>query len=111
MPADDQVRVLQCGNGNGTFTTGPALDVNPAVGIDEPMSIAAADLELDGDLDIVTANRASATVSVFKNDGTGGFAARGDPFGGGNPTGVAVLPVDNSPRPDIVTSNAGRTNR
>ncbi len=60
--SEDRVRVLLGrdggnGKGDGTFTTGPVLDVNPAPGVDEPTSIAAADLELDGDLDIVTANQ------------------------------------------------------
>ena len=56
----------------------------------------------------MTANRSGGTVSILRNDGTGGFVlAVPSPVVGGNPTGVAVLQVDDNPRPDIVTSNPG----
>ena len=106
--ADDQVRVLLghnggSGKGDGTFTAGPILGVG-----DEPVSLAAADLEPYGGLDIVTANRSGGTVSILRNDGTGAFVlAAPSPVVGGAPTGVAVLQVDNNPRLDIVTSNFG----
>ena len=104
---DDQVRVLLGqddgnGKGNGAFTAGPVL----AVG-DEPVSIAAADLEPDGDLDLVTANKASNTVSVLRNQGAGVFGGATTHPVDAQPTGVALLQVDANPRPDIVTSNFG----
>ena len=112
-PGDDKVRVLLGtnggnGKGDGTFTAGAILDVG-----DEPVSLAAGDLDLDTDLDIVTANRLSATVSVLENDGAGGFTLVmspevDNPLLGPQPMGVAILRVDDSPRPDIVTSNVGR---
>ena len=90
-------------SGAGTFTVGP----KPAVGT-EPWGIAVGDVNGDPFPDIVTANHGALVdrVSVLKSDGLGGFATAvhyaADPF----PTGVALLRVDDSARPDIVVSTA-----
>ena len=40
---------------------------------DQPWDVLAVDLDLDGDEDMVVANRSSATISVFRNRGDGSF--------------------------------------
>ncbi len=55
-------------NGDGTFA--PFVDYVADL---EPKSIFAADLDADGDLDLVTANPSSDDISVFLNSGDGTF--------------------------------------
>ncbi len=74
-----------------------------------PHSVALADFNLDGNLDIVTANSGGNTVTVLLGNGTGGFtAAAGSPFAvGTNPQSVAVADFNGDGNPDIVTANNG----
>jgi len=74
----DQVSI-QLGLGNGTFGAPTSVAVG-AAGV-EPNQIAIADMNGDGKLDIVTANRDGSTAaftgsfSILLNDGMGGFTA------------------------------------
>ena len=61
---------LLYGVGDGTFRLGPAL----AVGA-EPVALVAADLNGDGRLDLVTANRTSGDLTFLWNPGDGTFRA------------------------------------
>ncbi|MFD7560477.1 FG-GAP-like repeat-containing protein [Streptomyces sp. NPDC059835] len=58
------------GNGDGTFGTAAQFGLN---GGTNPQSIAAADLNADGHLDLVTSNSSSGTLSVLLGDGHGSF--------------------------------------
>jgi hypothetical protein len=73
------------------YTTNNALG---SLGVG-PNSIAAADLNNDGKLDLVTANYSSATLSIFINQGSGTFAA--------NPNTILSLPSGVT-KPDFVTA-------
>ena len=86
--------------GGGTF----AARVDYGVGAG-PYSVALADVDGDGRLDVVVANRDSNTVSVLRNLGGGAFAARVDYAVGSGPYSVALADVDGDGRPDIVTAN------
>jgi len=67
-----------------------------------PASIAAADLDGDGSADLVTAN-GNASISVFRNNGDGTFAAQRDyRLTGGNAVSLAVGDLDGDGRPDVV---------
>ena len=59
------------GNGNGTFQTQQTF----ATGVG-PVSVAVADVNGDGKLDLVVANRTSNTVSVLLGNGDGTFQAQ-----------------------------------
>ncbi len=63
-------------NGVGTFS--PKTDYPTGNSTSGPRSIASADVDGDGDMDLLTANVNSKTVSVLKNDGTGGFSNKLD---------------------------------
>lgn len=69
----------------------PLSDLRVAVG-NAPGSVAIADFNGDGKLDIVTANEQSGDASVLLNDGKGGFLpAPGSPFPAGRgPNDIAV---------------------
>lgn len=107
-PTGDAVAVL-LGDGQGKLTPGRIYRGEPGM-----YSLAVGDLNGDGKLDVVTANQDSDSVSVYINDGKGGF---GDPQGayvgfftdgvtGGSINapydGPLVADVNGDGKPDIV---------
>ena len=94
---------LYPGDGLGGFGAPRALSLGAA---SFPQSVAVADLDADGHLDIVTANGETANASVLLGNGDGGFAGTVNfPIAPG-PEGMAVGDVDGDGDADIVT--AGR---
>jgi len=97
------------GNGAGGFTaaTGSPLTVGT-----NPGSVVLADINGDGQLDIVTANAGSNNVTVLLGDGAGGFtAATGSPFSMGSaPYSVVAADVNGDGLPDLITANNGGNN-
>jgi hypothetical protein len=70
-----------------------------------PGRIAAADLDADGDMDIVVLNQDSNTVSTMENTGTGAFAAGVAMPAGINPGEIALGDIDSNGGVDIAVSN------
>jgi hypothetical protein len=70
-----------------------------------PVSVYLSDFNNDGSLDIVTANRASDTVSVNLGDGTGNFGATINYAVGTGPSGVTTGDFNGDGKIDIATSN------
>jgi hypothetical protein len=71
----------------------------------EPLSVAVADLNKDGFLDLATVSQALHNVSVLLGTGTGGFGPATDFFAGLGPQGVAVGDLDGDGFPDVATAN------
>jgi hypothetical protein len=95
--------VLACGVG-----AGPPSDPGVRFGAGKgPGSLALADLNGDGRLDLVVANDESGDVTVLLGDGKGGFvAASGSPFPAGkSPNDIAVADFDGDGKPDLAFPN------
>jgi len=71
--------------------------------------VTSADVDGDGDIDLVTANRDSSTVSVLRNNGDGTFAAQATYAVGANPFSVTSADVDGDGDIDLVTANGSDT--
>jgi hypothetical protein len=99
--ADNTVSVL-LGKGNGTF----AAKVDYATG-QAPSSLAIADLNGDGKLDLVVTNFTDGTVSILKGNGDGTFQMHVDHAANGSPGSVAVADFNHDQKPDLVLVNSG----
>lgn len=97
------VSVLR-GSGNGTFLAPVAYDAGPSI-----RSIAAADLDVDGDLDIIVANDGmfdNIITILFNNGGTGFGPFEDLSIGNGHiPYGVATADIDNDGDADVISAN------
>ena len=87
------------GNGNGTLQ--PAVNYTGGVG---PNSVAIADLDGDGNLDLAVTNYASHDVSVFFGTGSGGFAAPASYPAPSNPRSVAIADIDGDGTLDLAVA-------
>jgi VCBS repeat protein/FG-GAP repeat protein len=98
-PNANNVGVL-LGNGTGAF----ALAANyPTGSPSEPLSVAIADLNSDGRLDLAVANNSGGLVVILLGNGDGTFApAVGYPLGAANGRAVAIGDLNGDGRPDLV---------
>ena len=71
-----------------------------------PWSVAAGDVNGDGNTDLVTANGYWNNVGVLLGDGLGNFGAAQTYGTGGNPTSVAISDFNHDGTPDIAAANS-----
>jgi hypothetical protein len=90
-----------CGIGGGVR---PAATF--AVGFG-PFAVTTADLNGDGDADLITANFGSDTVSVLLGNGDGTFGAQTTFAVGINPRSVTTADVNGDGRADLIVANSG----
>jgi hypothetical protein len=87
------------GNGDGTFQ--PAVSYSS--GGNFATSLAVADMDGDGNLDVVVGNLNSSTVGVLLGNGDGTFQQAAVFKAGGHPLALAVDDLNRDGRPDIVS--------
>ncbi|MCA9796398.1 MAG: VCBS repeat-containing protein, partial [Candidatus Eremiobacteraeota bacterium] len=75
-----------------------------------PTSVARADFDGDGNLDLAVSNSTSHNLSVLLGDGTGGFGAPTNFAVGTNPVEVAVGDFNGDLKLDLVTANLNSDN-
>jgi hypothetical protein len=111
--ADNTLQIF-LGNGKGTFTNGVTYNTGVT-----PVFVASADMNLDGNLDLVvadsgaptTANSVGNSVSVFLGNGDGTFILPGgtrmDFAAGTTPTSFVVADFNDDGIPDLIVTASG----
>lgn len=101
--------VVLLGRGDGTFTNAPGSPFSARAPGKRPHThaLAAADVNRDGKLDLITANSEDGDISVLLGDGKGGFTpVRGSPFPcGPSPYPVALADLNGDSNLDVVVPN------
>ncbi|GAA2663686.1 hypothetical protein GCM10009864_34940 [Streptomyces lunalinharesii] len=97
------------GNGDGTFGAATQFGLADGTG---PQSIAAADLNRDGHLDLITSNSSTGTLSVLRGDGHGGFGTASSVSAGvALPSKLKLADVNRDGKPDAVIVAPGSPGR
>lgn len=96
------LNIGHCTTNCGTIAAPTAFSAGTA-----PESIATADFNRDGRLDVVTANNGSDTISISTGNGDGTLAAPASRAAGSAPHAVAAADVSNDGRVDLIVVSAG----
>lgn len=73
-------------------------------------SVAAADFNVDGKMDLAVTNNADGNVSILLGNGDGTFQAKADQSTGADPTHIHIADLDKNGMPDLITTDQGNSN-
>ncbi len=103
--ANDNTLSILTNTGNSTFGSNATLHVGSSP-FASPVSVAAADVNGDGKVDLICANSGDNTLSVLTNKGNGTFAAAVDYSVGNAPQSVTTADVNGDGKVDLICANA-----
>jgi hypothetical protein len=98
----DRISLLE-GTPDGEIAD-PSVATSYTTGVD-PTQVVAASLTNDGLTDLIVLNQGSQTISIFLNNGHGGFISEPPVDAGNDPTGVAVRDDNGDGISDLLVSN------
>ena len=93
--------VVLTNNGSGGFGSNATLTVGTG-----PIDVAAADLNGDGYVDLISANITDSTLTVLTNNGTGGFGLSATLSVGAGPSCVVAADVNGDGCLDLISANS-----
>lgn len=92
------------GNGAGAFAAGDSYITGQ-----NALEVTVADLNKDGNLDLVVSGDGTSSISVLLGKGDGSFTAAASPVAGQGPVGTLAADVNNDKNLDLVTANEDGT--
>ncbi|GAB2790509.1 MULTISPECIES: FG-GAP-like repeat-containing protein [Hymenobacter] len=92
-----QFRAATSGPGTGNFVAAPPVEVGQL-----PLGVALGDVDNDGDLDLVSSNARSETISIRRNNGQGSFSGTQEIIMPTGPGQIKLADVDNDQDLDII---------
>jgi hypothetical protein len=93
-------------NGSGVFGSNATISVWNGQSV--PVSIVAADVNVDGMLDLISANNGYYTLTVLTNNGNGVFGFNATLNVGGQPSCVVAADVNRDGKMDLISANSQR---
>lgn len=103
VTADNQTQRTLLGDGAGNFAVAPAAQWPPVNCLGR--SLLAADVDLDGDPDLLCADESGSRVVVSLGDGAGAFTAGRTFPAGAQPRALSVAPFDAVPGSDLLVGS------
>jgi hypothetical protein len=98
------ILTVQTNNGNGGFGSNATLNVGSY-----SIFVAAADVNGDGKLDLISANLSASTLTVLTNNGRGSFGSNATLNVDGHPECVVAADINGDGKLDLISANDGNT--
>ena len=103
--SDSVTNTIRVFTGTGSMNASFNAANNPVFVGAGPQQLAVADMNGDGNLDLIVANRVAGNVSILLGDGTGNFPTRQDFTSINGPWAVTVLDLNGDKKQDFVIVN------
>jgi hypothetical protein len=101
---------LTIGVGDGSFDNSRGMTRPVGTTNITARSIAAADFNVDGKMDLAVTNNADGNVSILLGNGDGTLQTKVDQATGADPTFIHIADLDKNGLPDLLTTDQGNNN-